>query len=448
MREHWAEWLYCKLETMQKKPGKILYNNAVRADLQTLEPAGDTLGRQRVYVIKKLSLCSIIVVCGVVLSIILWIKDSVGTQIVDNQIARNSYGEGSKQVLLVAEDAEACYEVPVTLSERCYSDEELTKMSKEALSILETKILGQNKSFDQISYDMCLLDSVDGYPFVVEWHTDEMYLDDTGHLVQDRLAAPVLTNLTAILSYESFEAEYNLTVKIHSKAVQPSIEARLAKQLLDMEAESREQYNIILPLEIEDKAIQWSYKRSWNGLLLLGATPVLAILIFYCKDKDFHRQVVEREEQMRVDYSEIVSSLALLIGAGMTVPNAWNRVAKDYRKRRDGGGRKRFAYEEMLLTIYEVENGVAQAKAYERFGRRCRIPSYNKLSTMLSQNIRKGAANLPQLLKEEAAEAFEERKHAARKTGEKAGTKLLVPMMLLLGITMVIIMVPALTSYL
>ena len=121
MREHWAEWLYCKLETMQKKPGKILYNNAVRADLQTLEPAGDTLGRQRVYVIKKLSLCSIIVVCGVVLSIILWIKDSVGTQIVDNQIARNSYGEGSKQVLLVAEDAEACYEVPVTLSERCYS---------------------------------------------------------------------------------------------------------------------------------------------------------------------------------------------------------------------------------------------------------------------------------------------------------------------------------------
>lgn len=89
-----------------------------------------------------------------------------------------------------------------------------------------------------------------------------------------------------------------------------------------------------------------------------------------------------------------------------------------------------------------------QVKAYERFGRRCRIPSYNKLSTMLSQNIRKGAANLPQLLKEEATEAFEERKHAARKTGEKAGTKLLVPMMLLLGITMVIIMVPALTSYL
>lgn len=253
MREHWAEWLYCKLETMQKKPGKILYNNAVRADLQTLEPAGDTLGRQRVYVIKKLSLCSIIVVCGVVLSIILWIKDSVGTQIVDNQIARNSYGEGSKQVLLVAEDAEACYEVPVTLSERCYSDEELTKMSKEALSILETKILGQNKSFDQISYDMCLLDSVDGYPFVVEWHTDDTYMEDTGRLVQDTLASPVLMELTAVLSCGSFEVEYDMSVRVYSKTIQPSLSERLFAKVSNQEEISRSQQNMTLPSEMESK---------------------------------------------------------------------------------------------------------------------------------------------------------------------------------------------------
>ena len=42
---------------------------------------------------------------------------------------------------------------------------------------------------------------------------------------------------------------------------------------------------------------------------------------------------------------------------------------------------------------------------------------------------------------------LEERKHTARKLGEKAGTKMLVPMMMLLGIVMVIITVPALTSY-
>lgn len=131
----------------------------------------------------------------------------------------------------------------------------------------------------------------------------------------------------------------------------------------------------------------------------------------------------------------------------MTVPNAWQRVVKDYCAKKQETGKKRYAYEEMLLTIYEMESGVTQTKAYERFGRRCRVQSYNRLATMLSQNVRKGATNLAVLLREEAAYAFEERKHTARRLGEKAGTKLLVPMMMLLGMIMVVIMVPAFQGY-
>ena len=52
-----------------------------------------------------------------------------------------------------------------------------------------------------------------------------------------------------------------------------------------------------------------------------------------------------------------------------------------------------------------------------------------------------------ELGKEEASNAFEERKHSARKQGEQAGTKLLIPMMMLLGITMITIMVPAFQTY-
>ena len=45
------------------------------------------------------------------------------------------------------------------------------------------------------------------------------------------------------------------------------------------------------------------------------------------------------------------------------------------------------------------------------------------------------------------AEAFEQRKHQARRMGEKAGTKLLVPLFLLLGVVMVMIMLPAWTAF-
>ena len=96
-----AKWLYSKLEAMQKKPDRILYNSAVREDLQALEPASDTPKRQKEYVIKKLSVCSLIMVCGVVLSAALWITDGMATKIVDNQIERTVYGDGSKSVSLI-----------------------------------------------------------------------------------------------------------------------------------------------------------------------------------------------------------------------------------------------------------------------------------------------------------------------------------------------------------
>ena len=447
MGDRFAGWLYTRLEAMRKKPERILYNSAVRENLQTLEPAGDIAKRQKEYVVKKLSVCSLIMVCGVVLAVVLWIKDGMETRIVDNRIGRNAYGDGKKSVSLVADDGEDRIHIPVTLSEKCYAQEELIQMADEAMGRIEELILGANESFDRIAYDMHLVNSVEGYPFTVEWHTDVAYMDYTGKLVRDMLDEPVLMELTAVLSCGSFEMERDLAVRIYSKAVQPGKEERLAREVSESEETSREQQDMTLPSESGSREIHWSYKRSYRGLLFLAATPVLAIVVYYGRDRDLYQQVVDREEQMRVDYPEIVSSLALLLGAGMTVPNAWNKIARDYRRRREEGGGRRYAYEEMLLTIYEMESGVVQARAYERFGRRCRIPSYNKLSTMLSQNIRKGAANLPVLLKEEAADAFEERKHTARKLGEKAGTKLLVPMMMLLGITMVIIMVPAFKTY-
>lgn len=43
MGERFAQWLYRRLESLPRKPDKLLYNSAVREDLQTLEPAGNTI---------------------------------------------------------------------------------------------------------------------------------------------------------------------------------------------------------------------------------------------------------------------------------------------------------------------------------------------------------------------------------------------------------------------
>ncbi len=446
-KNKFAERIYDRLEKLHKRPDRILYDSTVREALQTLEPAGNTRKRQREYVIKKLSLCGMVVMGGLSLALLLRISDGTQTEIVDNRIQRNEYGSGEKSVSLVAEGASDKYEIELSVEERLYKEEELSGLLESFLPLLESAVIGRNDSFDRVEYDLNLVDGLNGYPFEVEWKTDGEYMDSKGALVNNILAQPQLTEITAVISCESFEAEHTFDCMVYSKAVQPSESELIAERLEKTQSEKRDEGFVTLPSELNDEAISWRYKKSYTGLLFLLATPLLALTVYFGTDRDLRKQVEDRNEQLRLDYPEIVSSLALLIGAGMTAPNAWKRVAKDYRAQRQETGIKRYAYEEMLVAIYEMESGVVQTRAYERFGRRCKVQSYNRLATMLSQNVRKGATDLAALLREEAGYAFEERKHTARRLGEKAGTKLLMPMMMLLGMIMVIIMVPAFKTY-
>ena len=70
-----------------------------------------------------------------------------------------------------------------------------------------------------------------------------------------------------------------------------------------------------------------------------------------------------------------------------------------------------------------------------------------KLSGLLEQNRKNGSRNLGDTLKIEMTEAFEQRKHQARRLGEEAGTKLLLPLFMMLTVVMIMIAVPALMEF-
>ena len=155
-----------------------------------------------------------------------------------------------------------------------------------------------------------------------------------------------------------------------------------------------------------------------------------------------------RNRQLRYDYSELVSKLTLLVGAGMTIRGAWIRMTKDYLSGITSEGQeKKTAYDEMAVSAMQLDNGVPEAVVYENFARRCNTKEYLKLGMLLEQNIRKGSADLLGLLEQETYMAFEEHKEMARKKGEEAGTKLLIPMIIMLVIVMVIVMAPAMMSF-
>ena len=173
---------------------------------------------------------------------------------------------------------------------------------------------------------------------------------------------------------------------------------------------------------------------------------ITAVAVFYLKGREVEQDLEKRRKELLLDYSEIINKLILYLGAGMTIRNAFRKMGEDYKKQ-EISNRKRYAYEEILLLCYELQSGIPEIEAYEHLGKRCQVQPYMKLSTLLSQNLRKGSNDLMVLLRQEATGAFAERKNTAKKLGEEAGTKLLVPMMMMLCIVMVLIMIPAYFSF-
>ena len=133
--------------------------------------------------------------------------------------------------------------------------------------------------------------------------------------------------------------------------------------------------------------------------------------------------------------------------AGMSIRNAFIKLATDYKKRRAIGGKKRFVYEEVVMTVRKLENGTGEEESYDYFAKRCNLACYRKLVSIIIQNQKKGTEGLKESLVTETRNAFDARKQEAIRLGEEAGTKLLLPMMMMMGVVLMIIVIPAYFSF-
>lgn len=157
---------------------------------------------------------------------------------------------------------------------------------------------------------------------------------------------------------------------------------------------------------------------------------------------DLRQRLHHRRELLRGEYVHMVAKLLMYIGAGMSLRNAFEYVAKDITT----NVRESVLAIEMLLCLKWLGTGQLETECYYRFGRRCDLPEYLRLAGLLAQNARRGNSELILLLEKEMAIAEEEYRHRIRRVGERVSTKMLGPMMLLLSMVMLLIMIPALGS--
>ncbi len=435
---------------LQWKPPSDL--DAIREKKMLLEPGRSGKELTDEYFTEKTATALMILTAGAVLAVILWISDlDKAAFISGNVLERNGYGEGNREVEVDLYTDDELYEKKhiLTVSERRYTEEEIREIFDEIGESLSRHILGENKTPDHVDRDLNLMTVMEGYPVGIEWMIDNYTaIDGDGRIRDDyRDEEGVPVKLTAILTYGKERADYEFYVHIFPKARTEEEEfAQLLEERIAEYDEKTVSYNRqLLPDTAAGKAISYRISMPKNWLYVLLMAILAAAVIYIGKDKDLDKEVQKREREMMLTYPEIVSKLTLLLGAGMTVRAAFEKTVYDRRK--NTAGRMEFAYEEMLITVNRMKSGVSEYEAYLEFGKRCAEKRFIKLGALLAQDIRKGNQALLSELEAEAKEAFEDRKAIARKMGEEAGTRLLMPMAMMLLVVMIVVIVPAFLSF-
>ena len=202
-----------------------------------------------------------------------------------------------------------------------------------------------------------------------------------------------------------------------------------------------------LPREYQGHALRYREKKHREARLFLLLGAVAALLFLLKERQDRADAAALRQRQLLLDYPELVSKLLVLLGAGMNARNALLSIAADYSAEQQKKAAPRAAYEELKRALLLLRAGESESRMYRAFGRACGLRQYMKLASLLEQNQRTGVAALRTILAAEMTLAWEERKNLARRLGEEAGTRLLLPLFLMLLVVMIVMVVPAFFSF-
>lgn len=174
-----------------------------------------------------------------------------------------------------------------------------------------------------------------------------------------------------------------------------------------------------------------------SEIAALGVMLMFVWLAYYYYGTLPKKKIQERSDELLHDFSEVVSKLALLTNAGMILREAWQEVAV---------GGDSIIYREMRKTVVDMENGTAEIDAIYEFGCRCIIPEIKKFTTTVIQGMTMGNRELTLMLQQQSKEVWQLKKQLVRREGERASSKLMIPICIMFVGILVMILVPIFTN--
>ena len=404
----------------------------------------------REYYVRKLAVLAFLSLFLVIAVIFLAVRYSRPSEPVPGQILkRGSYGEAAyeEELLAVVEGESEKEEVllPVTVHSRSYTAGEAKEILEQAVEELDGSMLGENESRDHVTAGLYFPGRLREGIVAVEYLTVPWGLiQNDGSLSGTPDEEGSLVEIKATLTCQDETMIYETAVRVFPPELgrREELKRSLELSLASADEDGHTGEDMQLPSRVEGRRVSWLKPGASilpYAVMLLLILPAASLIW----DRRIHEKAAARKVEMMIDYPGLLWKMAMLLGAGLTIRNTFFRIGSSYSREAAVSGRRRYAYEEVLYTCREMKSGVPEGRAYENFGRRCDLECFVKLGSLLSQNLKKGSAGLVELLDKEAAGASRDRTASARKLGEQAGTRMLFPMILLLGVVLVVLIAPA-----
>lgn len=385
-------------------------------------------------------------VCMVLLLITI-VMDATGEGVIrDGMLVRNGIGEDDEEIQLILDmnDGEQTYEYDVTVEPMRVTKEQADGYFAGAVAEIEADFqLIEELVPVSASYQKGLVDA--SWTFVPRG----IVTQDGGVVWEEIPEDGVIVSAEVILECGEYEQIYQFAFMLEAPVL--STEEKVIQALdawMETEMQKEGEEMVILPEELEGVRLQWSSKtESLTGKMVL-LEILMVVCLWYIQKKQKEQEKRNINRSMELEYPEIIEQLALLLGAGMTIRQAWNRIATRYfDKRQKEQTRENLIMEHVVAMNRRMTEGENERIAYQRFADEVGLVCYHRLIRLLLGNLEKGSSGIAQSLEQEGRLAYEQRIHQAKKLGEEASTRMLIPLMCMMLVVMAIVMLPALLSF-
>lgn len=330
----------------------------------------------------------------------------------------------------------------IQVPERKLSETEFAECLPEMIEQLCTEMLDGNVSLQEVRSDLNLVKELPDYGVTVEWMSEQPEIvNDRGVVAGGGLAEEegIRVYLHAVISNGLCDEMVEIPVVVY-----PPVESRrerFERELESLVCLNQELEKVVLPDEFEGRKLTYRRIGHLQNLVLVFLGIVAAVCLAL-KEKTDERDAIKcREDHLMADYPDLISEFLILTGAGYPAKAAWKKIAEDFSKSENQGFHP--LYQEMQIAVNQIETGTPETRAYAAFGRRCGLRCYIRFASLLEGNVSTGGVKLRALLEAEMDDAFRLRTTMARRKGEEASSKLLLPMFGMLGVVMVMVVSPA-----